>query len=69
MPGLYMQCECGNTIAKNRWRSGKRDCPQCGIARGIMHNLEMHKKSGVSFDNWRRIMRGKLLESEPDREE
>ena len=53
MPGLYMQCSCGNPIGKNRWRSGKRDCPSCGIARGVSACREMSEKSGATYEHWR----------------
>lgn len=52
MPGLYMQCACGEPIGKNRWRSGKRTCVPCGIAKGVIANREMHEKTGATYSKW-----------------
>lgn len=50
MSGLYRECACGEPIAKNRWRSGKRDCVSCALARCVAHNTQMNRKSGPAWD-------------------
>ena len=64
MPGLYMQCPCGESIGKNRWRRGKRTCTACGIARGVTVSREMYEKSGATYEHWRAQMLKSLLGNE-----
>jgi len=61
-----MQCECGEPIAKNRWRSGKRTCVPCGIAKGVTANREMHEKHGATYEVWRQAMLKWLLDNDSD---
>lgn len=66
MPGLYMQCKCGEPIAKNRWRAGKRTCVPCGIARGVSVCRELREKSGATYEHWRSQMLKSLQPNDSD---
>lgn len=62
MPSLYLQCPCGQPIAKTRWRLGKRLCVDCGIAKGLIHNVQLNRKEGPAWDRLKEAWRAMIAE-------
>lgn len=62
MGRFYLQCPCGEPIAKSRWRLGKRDCVPCALARSVQHTLQMKRKSGPGWDRYLLSLRRILAE-------
>ena len=68
MPTLYQQCECSKAISPSRWRAGKRNCPECALAKMLIHNHQMSLKKGPEYDTWVESMRASLpLPEESDK--